>query len=70
MALTPEQQQKLEQWMKARNVHPVCPMCQQSKWQTIGLVYLPGASPSAAVEIRCGNCGYVLLFSAQMMGLA
>jgi predicted nucleic-acid-binding Zn-ribbon protein len=81
MSLDPVSQQKFQDWMKAKCLLFLCPCCAQRSWDVGGLISgitnPPGGNVNIAdahlapfVPVVCRNCGYTILFSATVMGLA
>lgn len=84
MALTQEQVAHIATWMKAKGVRGSCPGCANKSWTLAGLISAPvstalGVETSGvptlqaqtvpAVATVCNDCGYVMLFSAVVMGI-
>ena len=78
MALKDHEITKIGAWLERKVVKGTCPACGQRDWglsDIVGLPVLDDASrPTqdeyvpAAVAV-CGNCGFIMPFSARMMGL-
>ncbi len=73
MPLTREQAYKLQQWLNSRGVNLNCPMCGSAQWETGEIVSGVNVNDQRntlpMVQVVCGNCGYVMLFSAMPIGL-
>ncbi len=77
MSLSSEQRQVLEEWMRSKAiVH--CVACGDSRWRFAEAAYVrallePGEvdlnEDKGAVKVSCGNCGYIMLFDAEMVGI-
>ncbi len=55
-----------------------CPACGDSKWQLDRAAYLKAlfeegeedlAEDKGVVKVCCGNCGYVMLFDGETLGI-
>jgi len=77
MPLNPEQSQILEKWMHSK-VIVQCPACGDNSWRFAEASYvralLEEGEPdltegSGVVRVTCGNCGYVMLFDAETLGI-
>jgi len=77
MPLNPEQSQILERWMHSKAIVQ-CPACGDNSWQFTEASYvralLEAGEPDlteggGVVRVTCGNCGYVMLFDAEMLGI-
>ena len=77
--LTPEQIQKISEWLATKSRNPTCPVCMTNQW-TIGPHLLSGmifsggglviGGPSyPMVFMICNNCAYVRHFMAIPMGV-
>ncbi len=73
MPLSHEQAHKLQQWLNSRGISLNCPMCSSSQWETGEIVSSVNVNDQRntlpMVQVVCGNCGYVMLFSAMPIGL-
>ena len=84
MALTQEQIVRIGNWMKERGVRGACPGCGNRRWSIAGLISAPvstalGVETQAiptlqaqtvpAVATSCNDCGYIMLFSAVLIGI-
>lgn len=77
MALSPVQQQILEEWMRSKGiVH--CPACGHDKWRFAEAAYVRAlleegepdlTESSGVVKVACDNCGFVTLFDAETVGI-
>jgi predicted nucleic-acid-binding Zn-ribbon protein len=77
MPLNPEQSQILEKWMHSKAIVQ-CPACGDNSWQFAEASYVralleegePDLTEGAGVvRVTCGNCGYVMLFDAETLGI-
>lgn len=77
MALNPAQQRILEDWMRSRAIVQ-CPACGDARWRFAEAGYvralLEADDPNltedgGVVKLPCGNCGYVMLFDAETLGI-
>jgi ribosomal protein S27AE len=77
MPLNPEQSQILEKWMHSKAIVQ-CPACGDNSWKLAEASYvralLEAGEPDlteceGVVRVACGNCGYVMLFDAEMLGI-
>ena len=77
MPLSPEQSQILEGWMRSKAIVQ-CPACGGASWRFAEAAYVRAlleegdadlTEDKGAVKVSCGNCGYVLLFDAQVLGI-
>jgi predicted nucleic-acid-binding Zn-ribbon protein len=66
----------IDQWMKTKFDAPKCPMCGESAFFSGETSVIPSMLINKqvvnwipVVSIICRNCGYVLLFSAEYIGL-
>ena len=79
MALTPEQEWKARRWMNTSRVSDRCPACGMNGSWLFGdlITALIRTSDGVAsdrvstplVQRVCQGCGYVMLFSAKLMGV-
>jgi predicted RNA-binding Zn-ribbon protein involved in translation (DUF1610 family) len=79
MPLDPTQQQKLTGWMAQKGVRPECPACGAAAgWAPGDIVAEMQIKPSGLhigepvtplVQVVCNNCGHVMLFAAEPIGL-
>lgn len=65
-------------WMERKGVKAACPACGRRDWGLSDIIGLPVLEPDAkepgdeyvpAAAAVCGNCGFIMPFSARMMGL-
>lgn len=80
MAFSAAQDQKIQQWIKAKFPQGMrCPMCGQTKLSILPDLYadnLIGTQETTlgggvlVVTALCGNCSHVVSFAAKPMGLA
>ena len=77
MALNPAQQRILEDWMRSKAIVQ-CPACGDARWRFAEASYvralLEADDPNLTedgglVKLPCGNCGHLLLFDAETMGI-
>jgi predicted nucleic-acid-binding Zn-ribbon protein len=77
MPLNPEQSKILEDWMRSKAIVQ-CPACGDSSWRFAEASYVRAlleaestdlAEGEGVVKVSCGNCGYVMLFDAQTLGI-
>jgi ribosomal protein S27AE len=77
MPLNPEQSQILEKWMHSKAIVQ-CPACGDNSWRFAEASYVralleegePDLTEGAGVvRVSCGNCGYVVLFDAEALGI-
>jgi predicted nucleic-acid-binding Zn-ribbon protein len=77
MSLNPEQSKILEGWMRSKAIVQ-CPACGDSSWKFAEASYLRAlleadkpdlTEGEGVVKISCGNCGYVMLFDAETLGI-
>ena len=77
MPLSPIQAQALERWMRSK-VIVQCPACGESRWRFSEAGYVRGllehgepdlVEDKGVVKILCNNCGYVMLFDAEAVGI-
>lgn len=76
MPLTPDQEQKFEDYLKTKNVKPACPACGTANLIFADILSLPfrqhspgGVSEVHMVPVVCGECAHVRLFLAGPVGL-
>jgi predicted RNA-binding Zn-ribbon protein involved in translation (DUF1610 family) len=77
VALNPAQQRILEDWMRSKtNVQ--CPACGDARWRFAEAGYVRAlleagdanlTEDRGVVKLPCGNCGHLLLFDAEAMGI-
>ena len=77
MPLNPPQQRMLEDWMRSKAVVQ-CPACGDGPLRFAEAAYLRAlleagdedlTEAKGVVKVPCGNCGYVLLFDAEAIGI-
>jgi predicted nucleic-acid-binding Zn-ribbon protein len=77
LPLNPEQSKILEGWMSSKGIVQ-CPACGDSSWRFAEASYVRAlleadttdlAEGEGVVKVSCGNCGYVVLFDAQTLGI-
>jgi predicted nucleic-acid-binding Zn-ribbon protein len=77
MTLSDTQRQHLENWMRSKAIVQ-CPACGGAQWQFAQAAYVRAlleqgepdlAEDKGVVRISCGNCGYVMLFDAETLGI-
>ncbi len=77
MPLSDQQRQTLENWMRSRAIIQ-CPACGDSQWQFAQAAYLRAlleqgeadlGEDKGIVKVHCGNCGYVMLFDGETLGI-
>ena len=77
MSLSEPQQQVLKNWMHSKAILQ-CPACGDTRWRYAQSAYVRAlleqgetdlAEDSGVVKVPCGNCGYVMLFDAEILGI-
>ena len=77
MPLSSEQLKILERWMRSKAIVQ-CPACGDDSWQFAGASYVRAlleaddtdlTEGKGVVRVSCGNCGYVVLFDAETLGI-
>jgi predicted nucleic-acid-binding Zn-ribbon protein len=77
MPLSDTQRQLLENWMRTKAIIQ-CPACGDSQWEFAQAAYIRAlleegeadlAEDRGVVRISCGNCGYLMLFDAETLGI-
>jgi predicted nucleic-acid-binding Zn-ribbon protein len=77
MALSEPQQQFLENWMRSKSIVG-CPLCGDAHWQFAQAAYIRAlleqgepdiSEEKGVVKVGCGNCGYLVLFDAETVGI-
>ena len=77
MPLNQVQQQTLKDWMRSKAIIQ-CPACAEDRWRFAEASYLRALLEAGeadliegkgVVKISCGNCGYVMLFNAETLGI-
>lgn len=78
MSLRDHEITRIGEWLERKGVKGSCPACGGRDWgltDIIGLPVLDDAAKAAgdeyvpAAAAVCGNCGFIMPFSARMMGL-
>lgn len=77
MPLSPPQRRVLEEWMRSKAI-VMCPCCGQDKWRFANAAYVRAllekdaedlVEVAGVVKVPCDNCGYLLLFDAETVGI-
>lgn len=77
MPLSSEQSQILERWMHSKAIVQ-CPACGDRSWVFSKASYVRAlleagdtdlTEGEGIVRLSCGNCGYVMLFDAETVGI-
>ena len=77
MPLNAPQRRTLEDWMRSKAIVQ-CPACGDSSWRFAEASYVRAlleaestdlAEGEGVVKVSCGNCGYVVLFDAETLGI-
>ena len=77
MTLSDPQRQLLESWMHSKAIMQ-CPACGDAKWQFAQAAYVRAlleqgeedlGEDKGVVKVCCGNCGHVMLFQAETLGI-
>ena len=77
MPLSPMQRQALENWMRSKAIIQ-CPACGEDRWRFAEAAYVNAlleagdvnlTEDRGVVKVPCGNCGYVVLFDAETLGI-
>jgi predicted RNA-binding Zn-ribbon protein involved in translation (DUF1610 family) len=77
VTLNAAQQRVLEEWMRSKAI-VMCPACGQDKWRFAEAAYLRALleegqedlmEDAGVVKIPCDNCGYMMLFDAETLGI-
>jgi ribosomal protein S27E len=77
MPLNADQRQILERWMRSKAIVQ-CPACGDSRWDFARACYVRGlleegdadlTEGGGIVRVSCGNCGYLAIFNAEMLGI-
>ncbi len=77
MPLNPSQRRTLEDWMRSKAIIQ-CPACGETGWRFAEAVYVRAllemneanlTEDRGVVKLSCGNCGYVMLFDAETLGI-
>ncbi len=77
MPLSSKQRQILERWMRSKVIIQ-CPACGEDRWRFAEASYVRAlleageadlGEDKGVVKILCDNCGYVMLFDAETVGI-
>ena len=77
MSLNPSQRRTLEDWMRSKAIVQ-CPACGDARWRFAGAGYVRAlleagdtdlTEGKGVVKLPCGNCGHLLLFDAETVGI-
>lgn len=77
MPLSPSQRQVLDEWMRSKAI-VFCPCCREDRWRLDEAAYVRAlleegdedlTEGGGVVKVRCGNCGHLLLFDAETLGI-
>ncbi len=77
MPLSSKQRQVLERWMRSKAIIQ-CPACGEDRWRFAEASYLRAlleageadlTEGKGVVKLSCDNCGYVMLFDAETLGI-
>ena len=77
MPLNEIQQQTLKDWIRSKAIVQ-CPACGDNRWHVAEAAYLRAlleagdpdlTEDKGVVKVSCDNCGYVLLFDAETVGI-
>ncbi len=77
MSLSPEQRSVLEEWMRSKEIVR-CPACGSGRLRLSEAAYVRAlleegeedlTEGGGVVKVPCGNCGYVMLFDAESVGI-
>ncbi len=78
MPLSPTQRRILEDWVRSKGIIR-CPACgKQNRWHFGQASYVRAlleeseedlTEGKGVVKVHCGECGYVALFDAEMVGI-
>jgi predicted nucleic-acid-binding Zn-ribbon protein len=67
----------LENWMRSKAIL-LCPACGDDRWRFAEAAYVRAlleageadlTEGKGVVRVSCGNCGYVMLFDAETVGI-
>jgi len=78
MPLSPDQLNKVNQWMASKGIRKNCSCCGFTNWECGAVVVMqpqgwqsstlaPSSIP--VLPIGCSRCGHIMFFSAKMIGL-
>ena len=77
MSLNQLQQQTLKDWMRSKAIIQ-CPACGDDGWRFAEAAYVRAlleagdtdlTEDRGVVKVSCGNCGCVMLFDAEVLGI-
>jgi RNase P subunit RPR2 len=77
MPLSSQQQQTLQKWMRSKAIIQ-CAACGEDKWRFAQAAYVRAllepdepnlTEDKGVVKISCDNCGYIMLFDAEIVGI-
>ena len=77
MPLSSSQRQILDEWMRSKAIVN-CPGCGQERWRLDEAAYVRAlleegdedlTEGGGVVKVACGNCGHLLLFDAETLGI-
>ena len=78
MPLTNSEVDRVTEWLQQRGVNAACPACTRKQWGLGEIISQPvstrlGSDMSAehmpAMTLVCGHCGFIMFFSAKLLGL-
>ncbi|MDJ1481872.1 hypothetical protein QNI16_15330 [Cytophagaceae bacterium YF14B1] len=78
MTLSKEQEMQVRSWIDSKTGSLTCPVCQSKSKSVEGMVAMFPVNTEKNVDmnfqmpvviVACGNCGYIMPFSASKMGL-
>lgn len=78
MPLTNSEVDRMTAWLQTRGVNAACPACTHKQWGLGEIISQPvssrlGTDMTAehlpAVSLVCGHCGFMMMFSAKLVGL-
>lgn len=78
MPLTNSEVERITAWLQSRGVNAVCPACTKKQWGLGEIVSQPVSSRLGiemtgehipAISLVCGHCGFMMMFSAKLVGL-
>lgn len=78
MPLTNSEVERMTSWLQSRGVNAACAACGRKQWGLGEIISQPvssrlGSDMTAeylpAVSLVCGNCGFMMMFSAKLVGL-
>ncbi len=77
MPLSHSKRQILEEWMRSKAI-VMCPCCGQDRWRFPEAAYVRAlleegdedlTEGGGVVKVTCDNCGHLLLFDAETVGI-